>query len=271
MNPGEQVHWHGLRKRLSKKLGNHGFWKLWLTVQRSNSEMRRFRGIGRGRRCFILGGGPSLKKADPAPLRNEVTFGVNGIFLIEDWLGFLPTYYVVEDNLVIEDRKAEIGAMRGPHKFYSRFYKDVIPESGTRTLINVVYDYSEYPEFPEFGRNAAKGIWCGGTVTYLCLQLAYYMGFEEAYMVGMDHNYRRPHDVKAVGSEWTSQSEDPNHFHPDYFGKGKRWHDPRVDRMEEAYKKGRRVFESEGRKVFNATVGGHLEVLPRVEYDSLFS
>ena len=34
-------------------------------------------------------------------------------------------------------------------------------------------------------------------------------------------------------------SDDPNHFHPDYFGKGFRWHDPQVNKMIEAYQRPR--------------------------------
>src|SRR3546814_5770462 len=42
----------------------------------------------------------------------------------------------------------------------------------------------------------------------------------------------------------------------DLFGKGYRWHDPMVWRMEVAYRKAREVFEANGRVVKNATVGG---------------
>src|SRR3546814_11148015 len=72
----------------------------------------------------------------------------------------------------------------------------------------------------------------------------------------MDHNYARPDHLQSVVTVWTSNGEDPNHFHPDYFGKGYRWHDPMVWRMEVAYRKAREVFEANGRVVKNATVGG---------------
>ena len=68
-----------------------------------------------------------------------------------------------------------------------------------------------------------------------------------------------------------SQSDDPNHFHPDYFGKGYRWHDPMVERMEQSYVRAKAEFERVGRRIFNASAGGHLEVFPRVAYASLFT
>lgn len=218
-----------------------------------------------------MGGGPSLKKIDPSHLVDEATFGVNGIYLIRDWLGFLPTYLVVEDKLVVSDRGADIGALRGPVKFYDDRYNPQIPPDDRTVNIRMFDDYSDYPGFPEFSSDASRGVWCGGTVSYLCLQLAYYLEFDPVYLIGFDHNYVKPDHVQADGVVWTSRGEDPNHFHPDYFGAGKKWHDPRVDRMEVAYHRASKEFAAVGRRVLNATVGGKLEVFPRVSYDSIFA
>jgi hypothetical protein len=39
---------------------------------------------------------------------------------------------------------------------------------------------------------------------------------------------------------------------------------------EEAYRLARRTYEADGRSVVDATIGGKLQVFPKVEYDSLF-
>ena len=135
---------------------------------------------------------------------------------------------------------------------------------------NVRVNYTNYHKFPNFSTDAVRQLWVGGTVSYLCLQLAYHMGFSDVHLVGFDHNYTIPSDAKIDGNRIETTSTDPNHFHPDYFGKGYRWHNPRVDRMEIAYVRAREQFEATGRRVFNATVGGKLEVFDRVNYDSLF-
>ena len=67
-----------------------------------------------------------------------------------------------------------------------------------------------------------------------------------------------------------STSDDPNHFHSDYFGKGYRWHTPEVERMEKSYVRAKQEFEQVDRKIYNASVGGQLEVFERVDYFSLF-
>ncbi len=240
--------WHGDRPAIAKFAGRHA-----------------------GQRCFILGGGPSLKLIDPAPLRNEVTFAVNGIFLIYDWLGFEPSYYVVEDFLVYADRWREIREqVKASTCFFPDHFRHAAFERDNHHYFRAIYDFDPRSGFPHFSRNAARILWIGGTVTYICLQLALYMGFKEVYLIGMDHNYRRPEHVRSEGDVWTSHGEDPNHFHPQYFGAGYRWHDPQVARMETAYRRAREVYEGAGAKVFNATVGGQLEVFPRVDYGQLF-
>ena len=106
-------------------------------------------------------------------------------------------------------------------------------------------------------------------MTYLCIQLAYYLGASEVVLVGVDHSYEVPDDEPLDGNTITSTRDDVNHFHSDYFGAGKRWHLPRVDRMERAYVRARQVFDDDGRRIVNATKGGALEVFPRVDFDAL--
>ena len=225
----------------------------------------------RGRRCFIMGNGPSLNQCDLTKLAGEYTFGVNSIFLNHDSMGFDPTYYVVEDILVAEDRAEQIDAYEGPEvKFFGNYLQRYLRGDERTAWLNVMVDYRDYPGFPHFAPNAARRLWCGGTVSYICLQLAFHMGFDEVYLIGFDHSYTIPDSAERQGNQITSTEADPNHFHGDYFGKGYRWHNPRVDRMEIAYVRAAEAFAAAGRRVFNATVGGKLEVFPRVDYATLF-
>lgn len=247
------------------------FYAIYERSLNADPHIAKFKDIHQGQRCFIMGGGPSLKRLNPAFLKNEVTFGVNGIFLIYDWLGFQPNYYVVEDFLVYADRSKDIVKQVGDSTcFFPVQFKHADFDRDSHNYLKAIYEFDPAAGFPRFSLDPSMLVWIGGTVTYVCMQLAYYMGFQEVYLVGMDHNYARPDHVQSDGDVWQSHGEDPNHFHPDYFGSGYRWHDPKVWRMELAYKKAKEVFEQDGRKIYNATARGKLEVFDRVEYAELF-
>jgi glycosyltransferase involved in cell wall biosynthesis len=233
------------------------------------TRLEYFKDIFRGKRCFIIGNGPSINATDLTKIKDEITFGVNCIFYHFDKMGFKPTFYVVEDTLVAEDRAHEINNLEGTNKILGNYLKYCLKEDKDVIWANVRFEW-DYPDFPHFSKDAGKRLWVGGTVSYLCMQLAYYMGFSKVYLIGFDHSYNIPQDTEVSGTVITSNSDDPNHFHPGYFGKGKRWHDPRLDRMEKAYRRAKSAFNEDGREIYNATIDSKLEIFPKRDYDALF-
>ena len=171
-----------------------------------------------------------------------------------------------ESTEAVSDEQAVADSIGRPENVPEKFWND----DDKTVWLNVIFRYDRYRNFPHFSPNAARRVWTGGTVSYLCMQLAYYMGFKDVYLIGFDHSYRIPDDAVVEGNDILSQSGDPNHFSRDYFGRGKRWHDPMVDRMAEAYEKAKQCYEASGRRILNATAGGRLEVFDRVSYDRLF-
>jgi len=254
-----------IQRKISMKLSSCG-----IARKRSDYRIKRYRNIHKDGRAFILGNGPSLNKCNLKYLKDEITFGVNAIFLNYEKMGYFPTYYVVEDIFVAEDRREEIIKYIGPQKFIGNALKYCLKGSHDTVWLNVRYKFNEYEDFPHFSTDCEKELWVGGTVSYICLQMAFYMGIKEVYLIGFDHNYYIKSDVKKKGVDFESMSGDPNHFHSGYFGKGYRWHDPKLERMEKAYKKAKKIYELNGRKIYNATIGGKLEIFERREYDKIF-
>ena len=123
---------------------------------------------------------------------------------------------------------------------------------------------------PRFSTNAGLRLFSGQSVTAINLQLAYFMGFAEVVLIGMDFSYTVPEDSVVEGNRILSQGDDPNHFHPDYFGKGKVWKDPKLDRVLANYQLAKLMYEADGRRIVNATPGGKLELFERVPFDELF-
>ncbi len=230
---------------------------------RFRKSLRRLAGFGDkhlNERCFIIGNGPSLNQTDLTLLKNEKTLGLNRIYLLFDRIGFATTYMVSVNRLVIEQCATDIERLPCP-KFISWHARDAI-----KFTPDMMFLYSRGG--PAFYPDVRQGVWEGATVTYVAMQLAYFMGFQEVILVGVDHSFAiegKPHTAVI------SAGDDPNHFDPQYFGKGFKWQLPDLETSELAYRIARYQFELSGRRILDATVGGKLDVFPKVDYRSLFA
>lgn len=237
-------------------------------------KLARFKGQHTGERVFIIGNGPSLNELDLKKLRDEWTIAVNGIFLAREEMGFDPSYYVVEDTSVMRENLNAIIDYPAHEKLFPTIYRPLIPriENVTFFQMNRGFYASSSPHYciPRFSTDAASVVFSGQSVTIINLQLAYYLGFSEVILIGMDFSYSIPDSATRNGDIITSTTDDPNHFHPDYFGAGKTWKDPKLDRVLVNYQLAKLMFESDGRRIVNATAGGNLELFERIRYDSLF-
>jgi hypothetical protein len=197
---------------------------------------------------------------DLSPLRNEYTFGANRIYLLFDKLGFTTTYFVSINKYVIEQFGSDIGRLNCP-LFLNWYSRDVAPK-GDNVLFLRPGTHRQFS-----GNPLVKSFWDGATVTFVSMQLAYYMGFSTVVLIGVDHHFTTggtPHRLVE------SAGPDPDHFDRDYFGRGVRWQLPDLEASEFAYGLAKRAFEASGRQILDATVGGKLTVFPKIEYAGLF-
>lgn len=230
--------------------------------RQSMEQLREYQDLHKGEQCFIIGNGPSLQQTDLSRLKNEYTFGLNRIYLLFPELGFTTTYLVSVNTLVIEQCADEFIRLALPKFFTWRGRRWTAGDPG------VVFLDSDYTQPETFTPDAAGRIYEGCTVTYVALQLAYYMGFKRTILIGVDHHFKAqgPPNLEVVSS-----GSDPDHFHPEYFGKGFRWQLPDLECAERAYRLAREAYEAAGRQVLDATIGGKLTVFPKTDYDGLFS
>ncbi|MFC2063885.1 6-hydroxymethylpterin diphosphokinase MptE-like protein [Chloroflexota bacterium] len=213
-----------------------------------------------GKRCFIIGNGPSLKEMDLGKLKNEITFGMNRIYLLFPDLGFSTTYYVSINDLVIQQCALDIQALEMPRFLAWRSHPHIQPDE------NLNFLYTTYTG-PGFSHDVSGRVWEGATVTYVTLQLAFHMGFSEVILIGVDHNFVSTGDPNQT---IISEGDDPDHFSPHYFNKGFRWQLPDLETSEVAYRMAAQAYTEAGRTVLDATRGGKLTIFPKVDYDALF-
>jgi len=200
----------------------------------------------KGERCFVIGTGPSLNKIDLDLMDNDVTFGCNNYYKT----GKVPTYYGISDFSVWRDLRHEL------KNIDSQFF---LADGAARKRLRV--SMMREPVIlqarlrQKFQVNLHTGpVYIGRTVVYdVCLQVCYYMGFSEVYLVGLDCDYSGVHHFDGSRAACI------------YFGAAGEWRQPFA-----AFRLARNAFEADGRKIYNATKGGKLEIFERVDYESLF-
>ena len=229
---------------------------------RNRDRLGQWAGRHAGQRCFILGSGPSLAKMDLRPLASEITFGLNRIYLLFPDLPFQPTYYCATNELVLANFASEIRALGMP-RFLNWNQRGRFDDDDFTLFVKDSLSLRD-----SFEGDPLRPSSFGGTVTYTALQLAYFMGFQQVILIGVDHFFAESGTPNR--SKIRTTEVDESHCHPNYFPQGVRWQLPDLRRSELAYGLARRAFERAGREVLDATVGGHLQVFEKIAYESLF-
>lgn len=240
------------------------FFRRYVHLRRSDRRLERFYNRYAGNRCFIIGNGPSLRRMDLSVLKNAYTFGLNRIYLLFDQMGFSTTFLVAVNELVVRQCAVEIAEQPGI-KFINADCCGKIEFTPDMIFLRCL---GQPKTAPWFSDNPLSGVCTGGTVTYVAMQLAFYMGFSEAVLIGVDHSFATkgtPHEVVVT------EENDPNHFDPNYFGKGFRWQLPDLNRSELSYRIAQFHYERNQRRIFDATVGGRLDVFPKRNFRQLFA
>ena len=237
----------------------------YLKLEMSRPKLQSLQNQFKGKRCFILGNGPSLRVGDLDRLKSEYTFASNKIFLIFNETSWRPTFYSVEDHLVLEQNQDEIESVEAEYKIFPSY-----PIQRARSFSNSIYfrlHYQDfYPNEPEFSDNLMKTLYWGSSIVYTQMQLAVAMGFSQIYLIGVDYSYVEP--SQKNGKVLTSEGE-VNHFHKDYRKPGEKWFVPNLHYHEKSFGKAKKFADSAGIEIINATRGGKLEIFPRLDLDSL--
>jgi hypothetical protein len=216
-----------------------------------------FKNRHKGQRCFLVGNGPSLSHLDLRKLAGELAFTVNRGYLASRFGLPQTPYYLITDPLTygpyaLEVRRAAVG---------TRFYRaDVcdLPEyrdaPDREPAIRVPFHRAPTMDEGYFAEDATTGVFRGFTVILDAAQLAFMMGCHEVYIIGCDLDYQQT-DTHVYGTGPIEQQ---------------RINVMPIAKVLEAMAVAARVFQRHGRTFANAGVGGRLDVIPRVDYRTLF-
>ncbi len=244
-------------------LMNTLFYKKVCRKYKFNEILLNLKGKANKKRCFIVGSGPSLTIEQLNMIKDEDSFGANRIYKIFPKTLWRPKYYVIQDpydptpkenyerldveNLLVSDYYWK---EHGMHNKHAICYHTI------RTL-------KQRKELP-FSENIDKYVQVAGTVTYTMIQLAAYLGYKEIYLIGMDHNYDKITNDKG---EVIKKSNIKNHVFEDEKPKEV---SANISYMEDAYRSAKKYCDEHNIKIYNATLGGKLEVFERKNFYEIF-
>jgi hypothetical protein len=152
---------------------------------------------------------------------------------MEEW--FLEKY---------KNKRLVDGALSSITRYNACTHHDILDEEPGELRYTKVPECWHFPQVCKFG----------GSIP-MTIQLAVQEGFDEIYLIGCDLGHK----------EGTS-----NHFHEDYAVSRGITAEKAVKRNEANRMGHEYCLRNSPVPIYNATVGGELEVYPRVEYDSLF-
>ncbi|MFA4872382.1 MAG: hypothetical protein WC659_00405 [Patescibacteria group bacterium] len=163
---------------------------------------RALRDTHKGKRCFILGTGPSIKDFDLVELKDEYTFAVNDMDKHPRYRDLNAKFYAIADTTYfISKSDDDFWGLNLKHKT-----ENISPS--TRLLLNIkarplieqknIFSHHPITYISYHGIFSDKipfNIGLDKTVPYpknvvlACMIAAVYMGFEELYLLGCEHSY----------------------------------------------------------------------------------
>ena len=154
-----------------------------------------------GKRCFIVGGGPSVKEIDLSSLKNEFTFVVAEFDKNPQYKILVPKFHILSDSTYFTEGESEHwnqmfenkDKVAGPDTTFflnlgAKQYvdkKNLFPDHkyyyiGTQGIISENFDFNiELDKYIPWPKNSVL----------LCMIIAVYLGFNEIYLLGCEHNF----------------------------------------------------------------------------------
>ncbi len=234
-----------------------------------------FRDRHRGRRCFVIGNGPSLKQQDLSRLTSEVTFATNAFYLhpLVSEQG-LPSYYLLSDPEYFDGRIAleefsQLQAAIGSTPIFLPHYAREFIASTNALPSEQIYYVASCGGLEDTWRarpDLTQTIPGAQTVVQLAILAAMYMGCSPIYLLGLDHDW-----LSHGGQHLNFYSDGAVDDQPE--GNLPGWTYRKMMEamltMWDIYEMLQRIADAENIEIINATHGGFLDVFKRQRYESI--
>lgn len=223
-------------------------------------RLRAYYNLHAGATAFLIGNGPSVRMGDLERLTGDVTFCANRFHLAYPRTSFRPRYTVVSDRQMIEDFGREIAAAADSPVF-------VCSEWPVRLNRDCVWLRLRNTRPWNSPARLHWYIYQTGATLLAALQIGLYMGIRRFVLYGVDFEFKyRPVDNPVDPAR--SVVGEGNHFIENYRG-GRPWAPPAFDLIEHSLGFYADWLRERGGWIANATRGGRLEIVPRVDFDDV--
>lgn len=186
-----------------------------------------------GQRCFILGSGHSIDSVDINRFKNENIIGLNSFMFHDDYKSIISPelegvkYHVITalhefaypnmHNAYIDELHASLsnsveyffGIDDFKLNYIDEFKKKKCLDEPNMHYIHCNTPYEKKDKITDASYDCSKTTWAHKTSSNMALFLALYLGFENIYLLGVDHDHMNadPDNVKAIKNGILSESE----------------------------------------------------------------
>jgi hypothetical protein len=256
-----RLHPHRIIAAMNRRLRElpHYFAWYWSSLgKRNQHQLEQFRNIHAGETLYLLANGPSINLTPWNRLKGERVMCMNRFYIKFPELEFTPDYLVCIEETVLNRFSKDFGQLKLP----------VFVNWRCRTHIkNVLYLKESFDIHPKFQPDIIHPANACGTVTCMCLQLAYFMGFQRVVLLGLDHSFKE--QGLAGKTVVRTDEKDESHFDPNYFPKGMKWVMPDLVKSELGYAMARDHYAQNQRSILDATEGGKCTIFEKVKLENL--
>lgn len=254
-----------------------------------NKELKN---IKTGKRCFIIGNGPSVKYQNILKLKNEETFVVNNFWNYSHYAELNPKHYVFLDTNAFAKFPGETNywkeqfANHAPiiAKFPTSFFfhndaQTMIDAGGLFSPNKVHYITTDgfFKESLSFNIDISQIIPNTKNVIVASIIIAVYMGFEEIYLLGCEHSFlATPHKYDVTEHFYETKSydasnlQDMKYYEPDPTTSYERLaHDTQTLFQNYRLLKTKLSREKPNVKIYNATPNSFLDVFPYIKFENI--
>lgn len=236
-------------------------------------NIKSLKNVAKGKRCFIIGNGPSLTIKDLELIKEEDCFACNRIYGLYENTKWRPKYYGIQDpkvlKTIVELGELEKAVDGSEFSFFPYHLRNNFANLLNDNRIQLFYkryisiytkDGTHKEGFIPFSSDLKDGLYDGMSITYGLMQIAVYMGYSEIYLLGIDHNYTIKKGVVDSGKSY-AEGIRPIDMSKQLL--------PELKICEISFREARRYMESTNIVIKNATRGGNLKIFERIELENI--